>query len=59
MTVEQAKKVKVQKGYALEPILPGSLLQDEAVEGKRERKKSNLFGASPHSDTHTALSAAL
>jgi hypothetical protein len=45
LTLEQAKKVKVQKGYALEPVLPGSLQQDPAsVDGKRERKKSSLFG---------------
>jgi hypothetical protein len=46
MTIEQAKQAKLAKGFALEPVLPGSL---EAVaplpEGtKRDRKKADIFG---------------
>ena len=47
LTLEQAKHVKVQKGYALEPVLPGADRQEETIEGKRERKKSSHFGNPP------------
>ncbi len=46
MTAEQAKTVKVQKGYVLEPVV-GAGLDDENLPEKRERKKSNHFGVCP------------
>ena len=46
MTLEQAKAAKLAKGFALEPVLPGSLDQAAPLpEGtKRDRKKADLFG---------------
>ncbi len=43
MTAEQAKQVKVQKGYVLEPVLNAGM-DEENLPEKRERKKSNHFG---------------
>ena len=42
MTLEQAKAAKLAKGFALEPVLPGSLESNGLVEEgkKRERKKT-------------------
>ena len=46
MTLEQAKAAKLAKGFALEPVLPGSLDQAAPLpEGtKRDRKKADLVG---------------
>lgn len=43
MTPEQAKMQKLQKGYTLQPVLPG-VPPPVIVEGKRQRKSSNHFG---------------
>ena len=42
MTLEQAKAAKLAKGFALEPVLPGSWESNGLVEEgkKRERKKT-------------------
>lgn len=49
MTPAQAKQLKLQKGYTLEPVLVDPAAQDPpaVVTGKRERKKSNHFGNVP------------
>lgn len=46
MTLEQAKQAKLAKGFALEPVLPGSLDSCGPLpEGqKRDRKKADIFG---------------
>jgi hypothetical protein len=46
MTPAQAKQLKLQKGYTLEPVMVDPAVQDPpaVVTGKRERKKSNHFG---------------
>eukprot|EP00288_Rhodomonas_lens_P001506 CAMPEP_0177734132 /NCGR_PEP_ID=MMETSP0484_2-20121128/24062_1 /TAXON_ID=354590 /ORGANISM="Rhodomonas lens, Strain RHODO" /LENGTH=203 /DNA_ID=CAMNT_0019247573 /DNA_START=259 /DNA_END=867 /DNA_ORIENTATION=+ len=46
MTLEQAKTAKVQKGYALEPVIPVA----EALPEKRERKKVTQFGYDTYQD---------
>lgn len=48
MTIEQAKQAKLAKGFALEPVLPGSLEAAAPLpEGtKRDRKKADIFGLS-------------
>mmetsp|Transcript_13233 Transcript_13233/g.20784 ORF Transcript_13233/g.20784 Transcript_13233/m.20784 type:complete len:506 (+) Transcript_13233:221-1738(+) len=49
MTMEQAKTAKIQKGYALEPVIPKDSLNQpkELGPGKRERKSSKMYGHSP------------
>ena len=49
MTQEQAKAAKLAKGFALEPVLPGSLDQTAPLPDgtKRDRKKADIFGMIP------------
>jgi hypothetical protein len=49
MTPEEAARARLQKGYALQPILPVTTPPPELVSGpgKRERKKSMHFGTAP------------
>jgi len=49
ITQEQAKTAKLAKGFALEPVVPGSLDQTVPLpEGtKRDRKKADIFGMIP------------
>lgn len=46
MTPAEAKQLKLQKGYTLEPVFvtPAVEAPPVIVTGKRERKKSNHFG---------------
>lgn len=44
MTQEQAKQAKLAKGFALEPVLPGSLESTGPLPEKRDRKKADIFG---------------
>ena len=51
MTLEEAAKKRLQKGYALQPILPVTTPPPDLVSGpgKRDRKSSMHFGtAMPH-----------
>lgn len=51
MTMEEAAKKRLQKGYALQPILPVTTPPPDLVSGpgKRDRKSSMHFGtAMPH-----------
>jgi hypothetical protein len=45
MTLEQAKTAKLAKGFALEPVRPGSLESNAPLREKRDRKKVDVFGA--------------
>ena len=49
MTQEQAKAAKLAKGFALEPVIPGSLDQSAPLPDgtKRDRKKADIFGMIP------------
>mmetsp|Transcript_13663 Transcript_13663/g.47400 ORF Transcript_13663/g.47400 Transcript_13663/m.47400 type:complete len:515 (-) Transcript_13663:7-1551(-) len=53
LTVEEAKRTKLQKGYNLEPVLQNPSKPPELLPAKRERKKSNHFGHSPPNEPTT------
>ena len=57
MTQEQAKHAKLAKGFALEPVIPGSLDSPVVLGEKRERKKADIFGYEDQQKAREAASS--